>query len=107
MKIADLKYQSVAPSNPSPNTLGLYADSGTATVFTLTSGGIARSVGITYTGDVPLSSVSTGMGVLATGFWIGSGNGINAMTGLSVPYKFLPIVDSAGTNLVIPAYLMR
>ncbi len=105
MKIADLKYQSVAPSNPSPNTLGLYADSGTSTVFTMTSGGVPRQIGITYTGSTPLARVATGMGVLLTGWVIGSGNGINPFTGMGAPYKFLPVVDSVGTPLVIPAYL--
>ena len=107
MKIVDLKYQSVTPGNPSPNTLGVYCPSGTPNaLFSLTSGGLGRQVGITFTGNVPLSSVASGMGVLATGFYIGSGNGINPMTGLGVPYKFLQVIDSVGTNLVIPAYLL-
>ncbi len=107
MKIADLKYQSVTPGNPSPNTLGLYADSGTATVFTLTSGGVARQIGITYTGSTPLANVATGMGVLLTGWVIGSGNGVNPFPGLGAAYRWLPVVDQNGTPLVIPAYLTR
>lgn len=108
MKIADLKYQSVTPDNPSPNTLGLYADSGTATVFTLISGGTAKSLTFNFTGSVPGSSVATGMGVLATGAFYGAtGTASAPATGLSVPYRWIPIQDSNGTNLVIPAYLMR
>lgn len=108
MKIADLKYQSVTPGNPSPNTLGLYADSGTQTVFTLISGGTAKSLTFNVTGSVPSGSVATGMGNVYTGFFYGStGVGVVPAVLLSTPYKWIPIQDSNGTNLVFPAYLMR
>ena len=109
MKIADLKYQSVTPGNPSPNTLGLYADSGTANLlYTLASGSVKRQVGITYTGNVAGSSIATGMGQLQTGsFYGGTGVGINSATGLSSPYRWLPVIDENGTNLAIPAYLLN
>lgn len=108
MKIADLSYQSVTPGNPSPNRLGIYADSGTATVFTLTSGGVGRQIGITYTGSYGDAQVATGKGVIGTGTFFGAtGIGVNVATGLCSPYKWVPIIDAAGTNLVIPAYLMR
>lgn len=107
MKIADLSYQSVTPGNPSPNRLGLYADSGTQTVFTLISGGIAKSVGITFTGSIPSVSVHTGQGVLGTGvFFGGTGNGVVNATGLSSPYKWLGVFDEVGNRLAIPAYLL-
>lgn len=108
MKIVDLKYQSVTPGNPSPNTLGVYADSGTAgVIFTLTSGGVARSIGIQYTGGYTDITVATGRGVLQTGtFFGGTGAGTVPGTGLASPYLWVPIVSSAGTNLVIPAYLL-
>lgn len=107
MKIADLKYQSVTPGNPAPNTLGLYADSGTATVFTLTSGGVARSVGITYTGGYTDIAIATGRGCLQTGtFFGGTGAGVILGTGLASPYLWLPVVTSNGTNVAIPAYLL-
>lgn len=106
MKIADLKYQSVTPANPSPNTLGLYANSGNAVVYTLTSGGVARALNVTWTGVYESSQVKTGQGVLATGFFFGStGIGAQPATGLGTPYRFLPVIDDNGTNLLVPAYL--
>ncbi len=107
MKIADLKYQSVAPSNPSPNTLGLYANSGNAVVYALTSGGVARSIGSTFTGNYTDVNVATGRGVLQTGtFFGGTGAGIVPGTGLASPFRWLNVFDQNGTNLVIPAYLL-
>lgn len=108
MKIADFSYQSVTPSNPSPNRIGLFADSGTLTLLSLVSGGVARSIGIQYTGSVPGSSIATGMGQLQTGaFYGGTGVGVNSATGLSSPFAWLPVISSNGTNLAIPAYLLR
>ena len=108
MKVADLKYQSVTPGNPSPNTLGLYADSGTANLlYTLASGSVKRQVGITYTGAYTDISVHTGQGQISTGiFFGGTGNGVVNGTGLASPYKWLPCIDSVGNNLAIPAYLL-
>lgn len=108
MKLADLKYQSVSPANPSPNTLALYADSGTAgVVYVMTSGGLPVQIGIRYTGLVANVGIATGQGVLDTGFFFGStGVGTQRVTGLSSPYKWLNVIDSAGTNLAIPAYLL-
>lgn len=109
MKIVDLKYQSATPSNPSPNTLGLYAFSGTQNhvLYTLVSGGVPRVVGTTFTGSIPAISVHTGLGVLGTGvFFGGTGNGVVPATGLSSPYKWIGITDEVGNNLAIPAYLL-
>lgn len=107
MKIIDLKYQSATPGNPSPNTLGVFADSGTANlIYTLASGGVRRQIGINYTGHIPSIGIATGQGVLATGVFFGTGNGITPMTGLGTPYKFLQVIDANGTNLAIPAYLL-
>ena len=107
MKIADLKYQSVAPSNPSPNTLGLYANSGNAVVYTLTSGGVSRQIGATFTGSYTDVNIQTGKGVIGTGvFFGGTGNGVVNATGLCSPFLWLPVYTSNGTNLAIPAYLL-
>lgn len=109
MKIAELKYQSATPSNPSPNTLGLYAFSGTQNhvLYSLVSGGVPRVIGITATGSIPATSVHTGYGVLGTGvFFGGTGNGIVNATGLASPFLWVPYVDSVGNNLAIPAYLL-
>ena len=108
MKIIDLKYQSVTPGNPSPNTLGVFADSGTAgVVYTLISGGVREQIGIRYTGSIPSVNVATGQGTLETGFWFGStGVGATRATGLSTPFRFLPVLDSNGATLAIPAYMI-
>ncbi len=108
MKLADLKYQSVTPGNPSPNTLALFANSGTPNLlYTLASGSVIRQVGITYTGGYTDITVATGKGVIQTGtFFGGTGAGIVPATGLCSPYLWVPIITSNGTNVVIPAYLM-
>lgn len=107
MKIADLSYQSVTPGNPTPNRVGVYANSGTATVFTIVSGGAPRQIGTTYTGNYTDVNVATGRGVLQTGtFFGGTGAGIVPGTGLASPWKWLAVYDQNGTNLVIPAYLL-
>ena len=106
MKIIDLKYQSVAPANPSPNTLGVYADSGTAHfVYSLASGGVPRLIGSTVTGSIPSVRVSTGMGVLDTGFVYGAtGVGSQRITGLGTPFAWVPIYWTNGATLAVPAY---
>lgn len=115
MKIADLKYQSVTPSNPSPNTLGLYCDSGTQTIVTLISGGVARQIGITYTGSLSDTAIATGLSRndgdnagITTGIYFGRKSSATvSQTGLGTPTAWLPIVTSAGVNLVIPAYSLK
>lgn len=108
MKIADLKYQSATPSSPSPNTLGVYANSGNAIVFSITSGGAPRQLGVSFTGVLPQSAVSTGQGVIGTGTFFGStGNGIVPATGLCAPAYWLSVYHPNGMNLAIPAYLLR
>jgi len=106
MKIIDLKYQSVTPGNPSPNTLGIYADSGsTNVVYSLTSGGVPRLIGSTVTGSIPTVSVASGQGVLDTGVFIGStGVGTQRATGLSIPFRWIPVFDTNGAVLAVPAY---
>lgn len=108
MKIIDLKYQSATPSDPSPNTLGVYASSGTpGLIFTLTSGGDRRQIGITFSGALEQSAIKTGMGTLDTGFFFGgTGVGTQRATGLASPYRWLPVYMSDGTNVAIPAYLL-
>lgn len=108
MKIIDLKYQSATPGNPSPNTLGVFADSGTANlIYTLASGGVRRQIGINYTGGYTDIAIATGKGVIGTGtFFGGTGNGTVPATGLCSPYLWLPVITSNGTNVAIPAYLL-
>lgn len=108
MKIIDLKYQSATPADPSPNTLGVYADSGTAgVVYTLTSGGVPTQLGIRFTGSVPGSNVATGRGVLETGIVYGAtGVGSARITGLGNPYLWVPIFASNGATLAVPAYTL-
>lgn len=108
MKIIDLKYQSVTPGNPSPNTLGVFADSGTNNlIYTLVSGGVREQIGIRYTGSIPSVNVATGLGVLDTGFVYGStGVGSQRITGLGTPFRWIGIKDTNGATLAVPAYML-
>lgn len=116
MKIIDLKYQSVTPGNPSPNTLGVYASSGSpGVVFVLTSGGVAEQIGIRYTGSLPNTAIATGLSRndgdnagISTGVYFGKKYSATVQqTGLGTPDRWLPCVDSAGDNYAIPAYDLR
>ena len=99
----DFRPQSSTPSNPSPSTVQVYANSDNI-LLARTSGNAPVQIGSDFTGVVPQTSVTTGLAsYLLTGTVFGSDQGALLGTGLATPSIWLS-VSYNGSNYAVPAY---